>query len=436
MDRSTTTISRRSLFKGAATFAATAALAACVPGGGSAQGGSGGSGGSGPLRLKYWAWVDDPTSRVIQDLAAAFNEQKPSLQVDVELMPASAVYDRMLASVNAGDPPDASAINVNNVADIAAMGALQPLGEYFDTLADKDDFIPTAVLGSRLGVEGNPMYTMPWYALVSYLYYRTDWFKDAGVSAPKDTDEFLAAAKAITDQKAGRYGYGLRGGPIGHVHYFIWLATLGGIEAVRGADGAPVFDQAANLAGTDWFLDLAREHHVVPPTASGDGFEQMMNNLKAGVSGMAIHHIKSSAEVVKTLGADKISAVPMPVGPSGRRWTEFGPSMNAVFADGKDPEAAFEWVSFLASKDSMLTFCKDDGALPVRQSVGADAYFQENPFARVSIESLPDAYLIPFTDRPGYSRLAEQTWPQTTQPALAGEMSSADFAKGLADDVR
>jgi multiple sugar transport system substrate-binding protein len=93
-------------------------------------------------------------------------------------------------------------------------------------------------------------------------------------------------------------------------------------------------------------------------------------------------------------------------------------------------------VNYLASPEAMRIFCTEDGGLPVRQSVGADPYFQENPFAKVSIDSLPDAYLIPFTERAGYARLAEQTWPQLTQPALSGEMPSAEFAGHLAEDVR
>ncbi|HLU57958.1 MAG TPA: sugar ABC transporter substrate-binding protein [Pseudonocardia sp.] len=434
MSAQKTSISRRTLLRGAGLAAAGTALSACIPGPGTGGGGS--SGGSQKLRLRYWAWVDDPTSRVLSDLADRFNENHPSIEVDVELMPASAVYERLLAAINAGDPPDASAIHVNNVADIAAMGALHPLDQYFDAMPDKDDFVPTAVLGSRLGDESAPLHTMPWYGLVSYLYYRPDWFRDAGLPEPRTTDDFVSACRAVTDPAAGRYGYGLRGATHGHIHYFIWLATLGGLEAVQGPDGAPVFHQPEHIAGTDWFLDLARTHQVVPPTASGDGFEQLMNNMKAGVTGTAIHHIKSSETLVAALGAENIRAVPMPVGPSGRRWTEFGPSMNAVYAGGQDPEAAWEWVSYLASPEAMRIFCTEDGGLPVRQSVGADPYFQENPFAKVSIDSLPDAYLIPFTERPGYARLAEQTWPQLTQPALAGEMTSAEFAGRLAEDVR
>src|SRR5690606_32970774 len=125
--------------------------------------------------------------------------------------PAEAVYNRVLAAINAGDPPDATAIHVNNVADIASMDALEPLDDYFDAMPEADQFTPSAVLGSRLGKEDNPLYTMPWYALVSYLYYRPDWFADAGVAPPETTDDFVAAARAITDTNAGRYGYGLRG---------------------------------------------------------------------------------------------------------------------------------------------------------------------------------------------------------------------------------
>ncbi|SEE95240.1 ABC transporter substrate-binding protein [Ruania alba] len=432
------TLGRRSFMKAAGAAAGASTLAACVPGGGeTGSGGSGGSGsGSGPLHLTYWAWVDDPTSTVVQDLAAQFNEERTSLQVDVEIMPAEAVYNRVIASINAGDPPDATAIHVNNVADIAAMGALQELDEYWDSFPEADDITPAAVLGSRLGKEDNPLYTMPWNALVTYLYYRTDWFAEAGIEPPETTDDFLAAARAITDPDAGRYGYGLRGSSHGHIHYFVWLATLGGFDAVRDEQGNPVFDRAENLQYTDWFLDLAREHQVTPPTASGDGFEQIMNNMKAGVSGMMLHHIKSAAELTQSIGAENLAAIPVPASPSGNRFTEFGPNMNAVYADGQDPEAAFEWVSFLASRESQITFSQQDGSLPIIESAWDDEHLQENPFAQVSFEAMADAYLMPFTDRPGYSRLAEQTWPQSTQPALSGGITTEEFATGLADEVR
>lgn len=436
MNDTTTSLGRRGFMKAVGAAAGAGTLAACVPGAGNSDSDRAGGSGSGPLRLKYWAWVDDPTSTIVQDLADQFNEERTSLQVDVEIMPAEAVYNRVIASINAGDPPDATAIHVNNVADIAAMGALEELDDYFDGFAERDQITAAAVLGSRLGKDENPLYTMPWYALVTYLYYRPDWFAEVGLSAPQTTDEFLDAAKAITDPNAGRYGYGLRGSAHGHIHYFVWLATLGGAEALHDDQGNPTFDLPENLQYTDWFLDLAREYQVVPPTASGDGFEQIMNNMKAGVSGMMLHHIKSAEELTNAIGTENIAAVPVPASPSGNKFTEFGPSMNAVYADGQDPEAAFEWVSFLATAESQIAFSKEDGALPIIESAWDDEYFQDNPFAQVSFESMENAYLMPFTDRPGYSRLAEQTWPQSTQPALSGAMSTEEFATNLADEVR
>ncbi|MFR0657377.1 extracellular solute-binding protein, partial [Pantoea sp. SIMBA_079] len=56
------------------------------------------------------------------------------------------------------------------------------------------------------------LYLTPATALADVLYYRSDWFDQAGLSTPTTWSDFFGAANALTDPSAGRFGYTIRGG--------------------------------------------------------------------------------------------------------------------------------------------------------------------------------------------------------------------------------
>ena len=43
------------------------------------------------------------------------------------------------------------------------------------------------------------------------MYYRADWFKEAGLQPPKTFDDFQNAAIKLTDPSKNRFGFGMRG---------------------------------------------------------------------------------------------------------------------------------------------------------------------------------------------------------------------------------
>lgn len=49
------------------------------------------------------------------------------------------------------------------------------------------------------------VYGIPGWASVQVLYYRTDMFEEAGLSAPETWDDFRDAAIKLTDEKNGIY---------------------------------------------------------------------------------------------------------------------------------------------------------------------------------------------------------------------------------------
>ena len=64
--------------------------------------------------------------------------------------------------------------------------------------AEGKDILPDLVKNAQLD---GKQYGVPWYAGVRAIYYRTDWFTEAGVQPPKTWDELVTVAKAVQAKK-------------------------------------------------------------------------------------------------------------------------------------------------------------------------------------------------------------------------------------------
>jgi hypothetical protein len=84
--------------------------------------------------------------------------------------------------------------SVRNTALLPIFIALRVLGMYDTHLVD------------------GKVYGVPSFAFVNWMYYRADWFKEAGLAPPKTFDDFQAAAVKLTDPSKNRFGFGMRGG--------------------------------------------------------------------------------------------------------------------------------------------------------------------------------------------------------------------------------
>ena len=74
----------------------------------------------------------------------------------------------------------------------------------------------------------------PAFSFVDWIYYRKDWFDEAGIAVPTTLAEFRDAAIKLTDAGAGRYGFGLRGGPGGQNIVINMMEAFGSPVHARG----------------------------------------------------------------------------------------------------------------------------------------------------------------------------------------------------------
>ena len=379
-----------------------------------------------PVKVTHWYWADNPKySATMQQMAADFNATNgKGITVVAQEYPwdGGAYSETLFRAVMGGGGPDTSSFKLTSTPLFTANGALVNLDSYLAGWKDKD-LIEPALYDTIRGASGTKsVFVMPWNTQVLYVYYRPSLFKKAGITVPKNYAEFLEACRKLTmdtngDGKTDVYGFGMRGGKGGQEPWGSFIHARGGSFADMTS--------AKAVQGMQDFVDLYKKGYV-PPTATMDGFNEIIANFKSGKTAMTVHHIGSSAGMIETFG-DDVDAFPFP-GDVGK-WTSMGDTENVMLKSAKNKEAAFEGLAWLATGKGQETWCTVTGNVPVSRSVKQLPFFQNNRFMKVSIEGAPFAGILPIRDTT--TDWINNIWPSTVQAALLGKVTPAEAMKTL-----
>ncbi len=364
--------------------------------------------------ITYWFWADnDDYAATMQEMIADFNATNgQGITVVGEQIPwdGGGYSNTVFTAAMGGGGPDVASWKLTATPSFVANDLLAPLDDYLAAWENYDEIEASLWDVMREAGGSDQVFVMPWNTQVLYVYYRPSMFEAAGVSVPTTYDEFLSACATLT--KDGVYGFGMRGAKGGQEPWGSFVYARGGSfedlttpEAVQGMQD---------------FMDLYQNGYT-PPTAPSDGFSQIIDNFKSGLTAMTIHHIGSSAGMVETFG-DDVAAFVFPAGVG--QWTSMGDTENVMFASCQNKDAAFAWLTYLAAGKGQETWCKVTGNVPVAASVKAMDEFQSNPFMKVSIEGAPYAGILPILDTT--TEWISSVWPSTVQQALLGEITAQE----------
>jgi len=382
----------------------------------------------GPTVIRYWLWLDDPTDPMFDQLVKEFQATHPEIKVEYQLIPLKDYHDKLVTALAAGSGPDAGRFKDWWLGEFVKGRALEPLAEHIAGWPGRADVIENTWETGKLTAAG-PVYMMPHQLITFYLYYRKDWFAQAGLKPPATFDDFLAAAKKLTDPAKNQYGFGLRGGAGGQDQ---WLAffTAGGGRLVD-AQGKVIANDEAGVKANQWYIDLFRVHKVAPPSAPTDAYAQVLGAFQAENTAMFAHHVGSSVLVTQKLGADKVGVVPIPAADPRKPATMATMAGNVVFAASKQKQAAFTFVSWLSETAPMDKWSGSrQGQLPVLKSVAKLPRYTQDIFFKTSIDSAD--FAIAWPPVPGTGWVSAQGWQPAMQRALLGQISSKDMLDEIA----
>ena len=373
--------------------------------------------------VRFWYHFDNPDNPM-SALVERFEKANPGITIEAENIPWNSYYDNLYTAIIGGNAPDAAMVKLFAQPRLLEMEALEPIGDRIDGWDGKADLLDK-ILEINEGPDGKQYY-LPVQYVVLYLYYRADLLQAAGLQPPKTCEDFLVVAKAMTkdtdaDGQPDIYGFGFRGGKGGYDHWGPFVLSTG----VR-LDGGKLTSPEV-VRANKWLVDLFREHHVFPPSAPNDGFQEIIAAFQQGRTAMTIHHIGSSNAMVKALG-DKVSAVPVPEC-NGGRWTSYGDESLAVLSAAEDKDDAWKWISFLATGDNNAEFNKATGQLPISKSASETWNLHEKRFVQATVQSLPFAHTLPAD--PATADFVNTVWPTSMQRALTGAITPEEMLEEI-----
>ncbi|MFJ4587377.1 ABC transporter substrate-binding protein [Pseudomonas moraviensis] len=332
----------------------------------------------------------------MQKLSKTFESEHPDIKLNWVVLEENVLRQRLTTDIaTQGGQFDVLTIGMYEAALWGGNGWLEPMKDLPASYA-LDDVFPSVREG--LSVKGS-LYALPFYAESSITYYRTDLFKDAGLTMPERPtwEEIAGFAEKLTQKDKEQYGICLRG-KAG------WGENMALVTTVANAYGARWFDEQwkPEFSGPEWKNALNFYVNTMkksgPPGASSNGFNEnlaLFNSGKcaiwvdASVAGSFVTD-KTQSKVADHVG---FTFAPHQVTDKGSAWL-YSWAL-AIPTSSKAKDAAKTFSAWATSKEYGELVAKTDGIANVppgtRASTYSDAYMSAAPFAKVTLESLKAA---------------------------------------------
>ena len=307
-------------------------------------------------------------------------------------------------------------------------------------LDDPADILP-AVSGG-LSADGK-LYAAPFYGESSFVMYRKDLMKKAGLEMPDAPtwDFILDAAKKMTDRANGVNGICLRG-KAG------WGENMAFITAMSNSFGArwfdenwkPQFDSAEWKDTLNTYLSIMKE--AGPEGASGNGFSENLALFQSGKCGMWSDATAAGSFVIDPKASSVAAEVGFTLAPDkglGKRANWLWAWALAIPAGSQKVDAAQKFISWATSKGYGDLVASKEGwaAVPpgTRTSLYNNPKYLEVPFAKMTLDSMnaadptkpsvkPVPYVgVQFVAIPEFAGIATKVG-ELFSAALAGQMTA------------
>lgn len=217
--------------------------------------------------LVFWTTeIHEDRLVVIDFLVKAFEAMQDEVTVKVVSVNENELAERMHAAVKEGTSPHLIGTGSELLVAMAETGGLDlDAASGIVRQIGVERFYPGA-LGMLAAPGGEQWYGVPFHGWVQGIWYRADWFEEAGLNPPSTWPDIMAAAKRFTDPVKGRYGI-LVGTADSHytTQVFSQIALSSGAALFRG-DGSVVFDRPAMVQALEFYGELARYTPPGPQT--------------------------------------------------------------------------------------------------------------------------------------------------------------------------
>jgi multiple sugar transport system substrate-binding protein len=373
--------------------------------------------------INYWHhFTSDTEFRGLERVMALFKQRYPDVALTQENIPNAEWMSKVTAASVSGSRPDCAMVTADRAPDMVGMGGMVDLTDKIKGWEKFGLYSPNTWEGITVG---GKLYGLPCFTFVDWMYYRKDWFDEAGISGPpKNFTEMTDIAVKLTDASKNRFGFGLRGASGGQSLIMDVLHAFG-IEIVK--DGKAAMDREKLIEALDWYSGLYTRLKVAPPSAPNDSYRQIMEGFKTGQTAMIWHHTGSLTELQKAMQPGSFMTATRPAGPA-RHYARVTYQFNGIM-DAEYEEAAWNWLTFWSESDAGVAFLEETGYFPSNPQIAKDERIQKNPIYAAAVETVGFGQLP--TRFPGSPGWEETVVLPEFQRILVGQTTVADAADAI-----
>ncbi len=387
------------------------------------------------VELIYWDQNPGPDrTPYLQELLKKFESQNPNITVKYVGIPSGSAAQKYNLAVAADATPDVAIVPGSWISVLVAQKALLPLDSYFNKWNEKNK-IGQAYIGQiRHGAPDNKLYVIPNTANAYCLWYRTDRFKAAGLSAPKTWDEFFDAVKKTSDKKNNQYGFSIRGGAGSDTVVLAGIVAYSGMTSFFDKKGKSLINNPAAVSFVEKFTGMYDKY--TPQSDITNGYKEMVAAFDSGVANMILHNLGSYGEHSRSFKDGQYAAAPLPLPAGGKRtFLADAPNGNAIFKNTKHPKEAWLLVSYLSGKDPQRLWNQKIGQIPTYVDLLTEDWAEQAQH----ISTLGKAFAVKGTIAvsqpeylPDYKNIRIQVFEPGFQAVMAGNKTAKQFLDELA----
>ena len=386
-----------------------------------------------PTEITFASWIAKTPG--MKAIYKKFQAEHPNITVKFVNIPSEGASQKLTTQIAGGNPPDTAYLDAGTTADFASRGALVNLDNYVKrTPQQKPDDYVEAFRGSA-EYEGS-LYALPLDGESTGLFYRTDRFKDAGITEPPKTwEEFEADAAKLTNPDKKQYGYALFApSPESAYYWYPWLWQAGG-TLLSDDEKTVEFNSDAGKRAADFYVGLTKySPKDYLNSNSYDGRVAFANgSVGMYMAGAWLAGVLKD-EFPKIEG--KWATAPLPEGEAGCKTTIAGDNV-VLFSQSDKKDAGWIWLDFLTRPENMKRMTVDDPSstiMPTRTSLLESQELVENkPVLKGFIEAM-DCGVTSLINNPKWPRVEEMLSEQLGK-AMYGEQSGAEAVDAAATDA-
>lgn len=378
--------------------------------------------------INYWhTFTSQSEFAGLDAVMKLFATAHPDITVVQENIPNPEFMAKITSAVVSNSRPNVTMVASERFEDLLAMGALIDMTDRIANWERRGDFDDKRF--DSITKDGK-VYGVPGFTFVDWMYYRKDWFEEAGIAPPTTLEEMRQAAIALTDESKGRYGFGLRGGPGGQNIIVNVIEAFG--SPVKKEDGSIGLERDIVIDALDFYAGLLVKDHAVPPSAANDGFQQIITGFQTGQTAMIWHHTGSYQDIASKLEPGvEFGTLAMPAGPVNRV-ARLAYAYNCI-TNEENADAAWEWIKFWGEPDAAVAFLEKTGYFPASNIAAADERITGNEMYRAAAETL--GFGIPQPSFPGAAGWAQNVVLPAFQQILIGQATPEQAADQIIDGL-